>query len=62
MTFFLPDRYLSMLEQNLKGQYRKLTWIIPVAKREISVKGIECSELCDVMYVKPSILKSHAGE
>ena len=27
------DRNLSMLEQNLKGQYRKLTWIIPVAEK-----------------------------
>ena len=28
----------------------------------MSVKGTECSELCGVMYVEPSILKSHAGE
>ena len=28
----------------------------------MSVKGTECSELCGVMYVKPSVLKSHAGE
>ena len=39
------DRNLSMLEKNLKGQYRGTT---------------EGSELCGVMYVKPS-LKSHAG-
>ena len=25
------------------------------------MKGTECSELCDVMYVKPSVLKSHPG-
>ena len=28
----------------------------------MSVKGTECSELCGVMYVEPSVLKSHAGE
>ena len=27
----------------------------------MSVKGTECSELCGVMYVKPSVLKSQAG-
>ena len=26
----------------------------------MSVKGTECSELCGVMYVEPSVLKSHA--
>ena len=28
----------------------------------MSVKGTECSVLCGVMYVKPSVLKSHARE
>ena len=28
----------------------------------MSVKGIECSELCGVVYAEPSVLKSHAGE
>ena len=27
----------------------------------MSVKDTECGELCGVMYVKPSVLKSHAG-
>ena len=30
-------------------------------KRAMSVSGTECSELCGVMYVKPSDLISHAG-
>ena len=25
------------------------------------LKGTECSELCGLMYVKPSVLKSHAA-
>ena len=28
----------------------------------MSVKGTECSELCGVVYVKPSVLKPLAGE
>ena len=27
----------------------------------MSVKGTECSELCGIVYVKPSYLISHAG-
>ena len=41
------DRNLGMLESREKNNVR--------------VKGTECSELCGVMYVKPSVLKSHAG-
>ena len=54
------DRSLSMLEQRLKRAVQKgLPGLFPSRKREMSVKGTECSELCGV---KPSVLKSHAGE
>ena len=57
------DRSLSMLEQRLKRAVQKgLPGLFPSRKREMSVKGTECSELCGVMYVEPSVLKSHAGE
>ena len=57
------DRNLRMLEQRLKRAVQKgLPGLIPSRKREMSVKGTECSELCGVMYVKPSVLKSHAIE
>ena len=57
------DRSLSMLEQRLKRAVQKgLPGLFPSRKRVMSVKGTECSELCGVMYVKPSVLKSHAGE
>ena len=47
-----------MPEQNLKEQYRRayLDLIFPSRKRVMSLKGIECSELCGVMYVKPSVV------
>ena len=52
-----------MLEQRLKRAVQKASpGLFPSRKREMSVKGAECSELCGVMYVKPSVLKSHAGE
>ena len=37
--------------------------LFPSRKRvlNVRVKGTACSELCGVMYVKPSFLKSHAG-
>ena len=38
-----------------------LPGLFPSRKRVMSVKGTECSELCGVMYVKPSDLISHAG-
>ena len=41
-----------MLEQNLKGHDRRAYLNY---KRVMSVKGTECSELCGVMYVKPSL-------
>ena len=57
------DRNLRMLEQRRKRAVQKgLPRLFPSRKREMSVKGTECSELCGVMYVKPSVLKSHAGE
>ena len=56
------DRNLSMLEQNLKEQYRRAYLAIPVAeKSNVRVKGTECTELRGVIYVKPGVLKSHAG-
>ena len=57
------DRSLSMLEQRLKRVVQKgLPGLFPSRKTEMSVKGTGCSELCGVMYFKPSVLKSHAGE
>ena len=52
-----------MLEQNyLKGQYRRAYLIIPVAENSnFRLNGTECGELCGVMYVQSSGLKSHAG-
>ena len=52
------DRNLRMLGQRLKRAVQKgLPRLFPSRKREMSVKGTECSELCGVMYVKPSVLK-----
>ena len=53
-----------MLEQNLKGQYRRayLDYFRRREDSEMFVKGTECSELCGVINVKPSVLKSHARE
>ena len=48
-----------MLEQNLKGQYRG-TYLDYFRRSKELVKGTAGSELCGVMYVRPS-LKSHAG-
>ena len=42
-----------------KGSAERLPGLFPSREREMSVKGTECSELCGV---KPSVLKSHAGE
>ena len=57
------DRSLSMLEQRLKRAVQKgLPGLFPSRKTEMSVKCNECSELCGVMYFKPSVLKSHARE
>ena len=33
-----------------------LPGLFPSRKRVMSVKGTECSELCGVMYVKPSVV------
>ena len=43
-----------MLEQNLKGQYTRA--YLDYSRIIMSVKGTECSELCGVMYVKPSVV------
>ena len=53
-----------MLEQRLKRAVQKayLDYSRHGKEIEMSVKGTECSELCGVMYVEPSVLKSHAGE
>ena len=49
-----------MLEQRLKRAVQKgLPGLFPSRKREMSLKGTECSLLFGVMYVKPSVLKSH---
>ena len=45
-----------MLEQTLKGQYRRAYLDYSRRGRVMSVKGTECSELCGVMYVKPSVV------
>ena len=47
-----------MLEQTLKGQYRRalIPGLFSSRKRVMSVKGTECSKLCGVMYVKPSVV------
>ena len=46
-----------MLERNLKGQYRRAYLDYSRRGKEyMSVKGTECSELCVVMYVKPSVV------
>ena len=42
-----------------KGSAERLPGLFPSRKREMFVKGTECSELCGV---KPSVLKTHAGE
>ena len=39
-----------------------LPGLFPSRKRELSVKGTEFSELCGLIYLKPTVLKSHAGE
>ena len=46
-----------MLEKRVKRAVQKgLPGLFPSRKREMSVKGTECSELCGVMYVKPSVV------
>ena len=57
------DRKPKYAGAKLKRAVQKgLPGLFPSQKREMSVKGTECSELCGVVYVKPSVLKSHAGE
>ena len=56
------DRSLSMLEQSLKRAVQKgLPGLFSSRKTEMSVKGTECSELCGVVYFKPSVL-NHTQE
>ena len=56
------DRSLSMLEQRLKRAVQKgLPGLFSSRKTEMSVKGTECSELCGVVYFKPSVL-NHTQE
>ena len=52
-----------MLEKRVKRAVQKgLPGLFPSRKRELSVKGTEFSELCGLIYLKPTVLKSHAGE
>ena len=68
MTFGLVNASFSLPEwQAVKilslPSEKGLPGLFPSRKRvlNVRVKGTTCSELCGVMYVKPSVLKSHAG-
>ena len=68
MTFGLVNASFSLPEwQAVKilslHSEKGLPGLFPSRKRvlNVRVKGTACSELCGVMYVKPSVLKSHAG-
>ena len=68
MTFGLVNASFSLPEwQAVKilslHPEKGLPGLFPSRKRVLKflVKGTACSELCGVMYVKPSVLKSHEG-
>ena len=57
------DRKPKYAGAKLKRAVQKgLPGLFPSRKREMSVKGTECSERCGLMYVKLSVFRSHAGE
>ena len=45
-----------MLDKLKRAVRKGLPGLFPSRKRVMSVKGNECSELCGVMYVKPSVV------
>ena len=61
VSFSLPE-WQAVKTLSLHSE-KGLPGLFPSRKRVLNVrlKGTECSELCGVMYVKPSVLKSHAG-